>query len=139
MSEASHVDVVKAIYAAFGRGDVATILGHLDPEVQWQVNGPPTIAGMGLSRGHAGVLEFFGALSKVEMLAYEPRTFLADGDSVVVLGWEKGRYRDTGRSWEAHWAQAFRFVAGRVVSYTEYIDSHAIAVAHGAESGASPR
>jgi ketosteroid isomerase-like protein len=132
MDRTHPIDTVKSIYAAFGRGDMAAILGHLDPEIEWEVFGPPHIDGMGLSRGHAGVLKFFEALANVEMLAYEPRNFLADGDTVVVLGRENGRYRDTGRSWKANWAQVFRFAAGRVVRYTEYIDSYAIALANDA-------
>ena len=34
----SHVAVVSAIYDAFGRGDVSTILGFLDDDVHWDAD-----------------------------------------------------------------------------------------------------
>jgi hypothetical protein len=34
-SEVSNVETVRAIYEAFGRGDVATILDKLDDAVEW--------------------------------------------------------------------------------------------------------
>ena len=34
MSE--HAETVNAIYEAFGRGDIPSILGRLDPDVRWE-------------------------------------------------------------------------------------------------------
>ena len=31
----SHLTTIRTIYAAFGRGDIATILSHLDEHVDW--------------------------------------------------------------------------------------------------------
>ena len=36
---ATPVETVGAVYAAFGRGDIATIINGLAPDVDWDVNG----------------------------------------------------------------------------------------------------
>ena len=36
--EASLVETVQTLYAAFGRGDIPTLLSHLSEEVDWRLN-----------------------------------------------------------------------------------------------------
>src|ERR1035438_1131236 len=36
----SNIDTVKQMYEAFGRGDVPAIIGHLDPNVEWDLDIP---------------------------------------------------------------------------------------------------
>ena len=36
MSEAQNVSVVQNAYAAFGRGDIATLLGYMTEDIQWR-------------------------------------------------------------------------------------------------------
>ena len=39
----SNVDLLQGIYEAFGRGDVDTVLGAMDPAIEWrQAEGNPT-------------------------------------------------------------------------------------------------
>ena len=39
--------------------------------------------------------ERFGTSASLK--TFEPRSFVADGDTVVVLGYEEGTFRQTGR------------------------------------------
>jgi ketosteroid isomerase-like protein len=82
----NHVETVKAIYGAFGRGDVPAILSHLVADVEWDYGlmdaGVPWLKPR---RGHAEVGEFFQALSAVDFTKFEPKTFLESGNLVVVL------------------------------------------------------
>ena len=31
-----NVEIVKGVYEAFGRGDIATVLGAMDPAIEWR-------------------------------------------------------------------------------------------------------
>ena len=48
MSEQQNVDVIRSLYAAFGRGDLEGILAPLDPEVFWRTPGAPDLPTAGL-------------------------------------------------------------------------------------------
>jgi ketosteroid isomerase-like protein len=60
---------------------------------------------------------------------FEPHTFLAEGDKVVVLGFERVRSRRTGRSYENHWVHAFTLAHGKIVKFREYCDTATVAAA----------
>jgi ketosteroid isomerase-like protein len=50
---------------------------------------------------------------------------VAQGDTVVVLGHEKGRFRPTGRDYELHWVQFFTFRDGKLARFRELADTAA--------------
>src|SRR4051812_3800402 len=87
MSEQDNVAAVKRGYGAFGRGETGDLRTLLDPDTKWVTVGPPILPTAGIRRGHEEMPTFFTALQDlVETHRMEPRTFLADGDYVVVLG-----------------------------------------------------
>jgi ketosteroid isomerase-like protein len=53
---------VRAIYAAFARGDVDTVLAALSPDVVWSNAGPPDIDYFGVRHGRERVAEVFAIL-----------------------------------------------------------------------------
>ncbi len=131
MSEQQNVQIVKDAYAAFQRGDVATILGLLSDDVTWELLGPAEIPYAGLRRGHEGAAEFFRLLGESdEVLAFEPHRFLAEGDFVVVLGRYEARAKSTGRVAKTDWVHVFELRDGKAVSWREYFDSAAWAQAY---------
>lgn len=71
------LQTVAAIYEAFGRGDVPTLLGHLAEDVTFEATEPPTDAAaaghplLAVRRGKDEVLDFFGALATCEVHAFE--------------------------------------------------------------------
>lgn len=94
----SNVDTVMAMYAAFGRGDVAFILDQMDDDVRWDHG----IRDTGLSylrpgTGKQHVAGFFTELvSQVEYTTFEPQTPCAGGDTVMVAVREVARNITTG-------------------------------------------
>ena len=126
MSNQANLDTVKALYAAFGAGDPTSIFALLAPEIEWAV--PGTAPWCGEGRGLEHVQRFFQTFGTTATLkTFEPRSFFADGDQVVVLGYEEGASNATGRSWKAHFAHVFTVVGGRITAHREYIDTQAIA------------
>jgi ketosteroid isomerase-like protein len=82
----TNIDTVSEVYAAFGRGDVASIMEVLADDIEWEYG--MADAGVPWLRprtGRAGALEFFQSLSAVEFSKFEPTMLLASGDVVVAL------------------------------------------------------
>ena len=130
MSEPENVRVIREVYAAFGAGDVPRLLGFVDPEVVWEEPETPGVPWAGTRRGLKGVESFFADVAAVaEVETFEPWELLAEGDRVVVLGFERHRILATGRIFETHWAHAFTLRDGRIVHFREYADTAAAAAA----------
>jgi ketosteroid isomerase-like protein len=128
MSASDNTKVVQEAYAAFGGGDIPGLLAKLDENVEWTYPAHPAIPWAGEFKGHDGVLKFVGAIGEsVDFLAFEPRTFIAEGDKVVVLGYQKMRNKASGEEWDATWAHVFTLKDGRVTSFREYPDTAAVA------------
>jgi uncharacterized protein len=129
MSPQENTRLVQNAYAAFGRGDIKSVLDVLDVKVDWQaaVGAGANVPTAGQRIGRAEVERFFGQLGEsVDFKIYEPREFLAEGDKVVALGYYEGVARKTGRSFKSEWAMVFTLSAGRVVRMREYVDAQAI-------------
>ena len=101
ISEQTNADVVRQAYEAFGRGDIPAMLGMLTDDVEFTMQGPAVIPWVGTYRGREGVAEFFSLLDEnLEFERFEPREFVAQGDTVVVLGDERSLVKSTGRAFE---------------------------------------
>ncbi|MBI2885234.1 MAG: nuclear transport factor 2 family protein [Candidatus Omnitrophica bacterium] len=130
MSEPKNVQIVQQIYAAFGRGDIPSVLAALSDDIEWQVTGPAEVAYAGARRGRPQVLEFFTALGQtVDVERFEPQQFIAQEDTVVVLGVERLKIKATGRAAENSWVMVFTLREGRVVRFREYDDTASVAAA----------
>jgi ketosteroid isomerase-like protein len=82
----SHIDTVKEIYEAFGRGDVPAILDKLDESVEWETQIPVEgVPWLQTRRGRDNIAGFFESLAPLEFKKFEPNTFFESGDKVFVL------------------------------------------------------
>jgi len=126
MNSHQNLETVKHLYNAFGTGDLQGVLDTLDGGVEWSVPGAAPWSGEG--RGHAHVRRFFEAFGTTANLKlFEPRGFLADGDQVVVIGYEEGEARKTGKPWKAHFTHVFTLGNGKIKQHREYVDTQVIA------------
>jgi uncharacterized protein len=97
MSEPTNTDVVQQGYEALGRGDIPAILDLLTDDVEWIHQGPSVIPFAGTRHGHEGVAQYFSLLDEnLEFEQFEPREFVAQGDTVVVVGFERSVSKATG-------------------------------------------
>ena len=127
MSEQQNIDLVRRGYEAFGRGDLNTLLGLMDDNVEWYSPGPAELPTAGTRRGRQEVAAFFKTLTDVfEIQRFEPRAFLADGDRVVVLGEDTAKIKATGKVINDFWAHAFTVGNGKIVAFHEYLDTSAV-------------
>jgi ketosteroid isomerase-like protein len=123
-----NISIVQNGYAAFGRGDIPAFLSLLDANVEWKTPGPSDVPTAGTRRGPAQVAEFFGVLTEmVEFEHFEPQTFVADGDRVVVLGTDRIKIKGgSGKSLSEPWCHVFTIRNGKIVAFHEYLDMSTI-------------
>ena len=123
-----NIDLVQSGYAAFGRGDLDGLIATLDHDVEWKTPGAADLPTAGVRRGHAQVREFFGVLSDaIEFEHFEPQTFIADGDRVVVLGFDRFRVKGGERTISEPWCHVFTIRNGKIVAFQEFLDTAALA------------
>ncbi len=133
MSDKTNTAVVQQAYAAFGQGDIPALLSLLTDDVEWSLPGPSVIPWAGTRHGHEGVTEFFSLIGEtLEFERFEPREFVAQGNTVVVLGYERSLVKPTGYAFEQEWAHVFTLRDGKIARGRFIEDTAAQAVAFGA-------
>jgi ketosteroid isomerase-like protein len=121
MSEQQNVDYVNDIYAAFGRGDIPYILNKVPPDIQWAGHMDKVVPWSGSYTGRIG--EFFKAIGEsVDVLSWEPGESVAQGDTVVTLGYFGSRSKATGKSARTKWVFVWKFNDGKLESYEQFHD-----------------
>ena len=129
--EENNLATVQSLYAAFGLGDIPTLIAALTDDVEWILPGPPDLIPFaGRHRGREGVARFFAALNEtLEFEKLEAEDFLTKGDKVVVLGRSRTRMKSTARAVENEWAAAITLRDGKIARYQIYEDTAALASA----------
>ena len=94
MSE-RNVDIVRRGYEAFREGGIEAAAELLDPDIEWIP--PKESPHAGTYRGPNAVKsEVQEFTSPFEGYEWEPREFIDAGDRVVVIGYHRGRGRQSG-------------------------------------------
>ena len=122
MSE-QNIGVVRAIYDAFGRGDVPAVLGAFDADIEWH-----EAAGLpygGVHRGPEAVAtNVFGPITTdVENFSVNPEEYLDAGDEVVSLGRYRGRGVQSGAELDLPFAHAWTVRGDKVTRFRQYVDT----------------
>jgi uncharacterized protein len=120
---AQNVEIVRASWEAWSRGDLDALFEFYDPAVEWDMT-HSNVPDMGVFHGHEGVREFFREWRSFFAEYYaEPEQFIESGDSVMVRVRQGGRGRSSTVSVEmpAYW-QVYRLRNGRAVRVEIYRD-----------------
>ncbi len=120
LAERQNVERVQAIYAAIGNGDIEAFKDSLADDVEFEIVGPEDVPFSGRANGKEQSIELvrgnFALLEKQEPVVVD---VVAQGDSVVVNGCERGRLRGAQSDYAMEWVQRFRFQAGQVTSFRQ--------------------
>jgi len=124
-SDNTHISFVQGLYAAFGRGDVDTIIAGTSPDIDWRVTGRRTdFPTLGERKGRDEVRSFFADIAKYqETVEFSPREFHASGDRVFVLGHYAWKIRKNGRAVASDWVHIFTIRGGKVTEFREFNDT----------------
>lgn len=119
-------DVIRGIYDAFAAGDVAQVLGRMDPGIVWNEAenfpyadhnpyvGPEAIAG--------GV--FMRCATEWDGFAVQVDEIIDAGDAVIALGRYLGTYKATGKAQHTQMAHVWRFDGGdKPKRFQQYADT----------------
>jgi uncharacterized protein len=137
MSTQENVQVVKAFFAALGRGDKQALSALSAEDIEWIIPGEDWPLA-GTHRGHAGMAALLQKASEMMDTSFpEPPEYVAQGDRVMVIGFARGSIKATNRTFEDDWVFAITVRNGKLTSIREYIDTQALARA--SEMEASPR
>jgi ketosteroid isomerase-like protein len=137
MGAQENLQVVKEGFAAFSRGDIPGLLALMAEDVEWIIPGPG-LPLAGTYRGRDGVANFFQKLAAdADILEFQTREFVADGDHVLVIGWERAKVKATNRTVELDWVMSFAVRNGKVATYRQYTDTKALADAYGSAARAA--
>ncbi|HEX6585103.1 MAG TPA: nuclear transport factor 2 family protein [Thermoleophilaceae bacterium] len=118
-----NVEIVRASWEAWSRGDTDALLEFYDPEVEWDMT-HSYVPDMGVFHGHDGIREFFREWRQffAEYRA-EPEQFIGADENVMVRVRQGGRGRVSSVDVEmpAYW-QVYRLREGRAVRVEIYRD-----------------
>jgi len=106
MNDQDNIGLIRKIYAAFGTGDVQTILDSVADGAGW-IHHDPTTGGKVIADN-----------------------FIAQGDAVVALGSYKATVRTTGAEIDTPIAHIFTVRNGKVVRWEGFSDTALVAAAH---------
>lgn len=128
MSQAN-VELVRKLYEAFMRGDIATVVQGAAADVHWEVTGRNKDHPLfGTRRGHAGMQDFFTRLNELqEAVSFTPKEFHAAGDKVFVLGHYAWKFRKSGHAVDSNWCHVFTVRDGTVTRFVEFTDTAQLA------------
>lgn len=131
MSLQENVSIVRQAYDNFKTGKIQGILNLVSDNIEWTLPEVPGVPVSGTRHGRNGVADFFGTLSETqEVVTFEPRQFIGQGDTVVALGRYSFRVKASRELFESDWAHVFTIENGKITRFQEFMDTAAIATAH---------
>jgi hypothetical protein len=131
MASQDNVVLIKKMYAAFGLGDVQTILDSITDDVEWVNYGPSSIPYAGSWRGRSQVGEFFQAIgSSTTGGKVMPDTVVADSDTVMATGRYIATVRNNGAEIDVPIAHVFTIRNGKVSKWVGLSDTAKVVEAH---------
>jgi ketosteroid isomerase-like protein len=128
----TNLELVKNMYAAFGRGEIPTVVETMSPEVTIGIVGRKEDAPfLGIRSGKAGAAEFFKDLGEAQDIhTFEPERFLAAEDEVFIWGRYRWTMRKSGVSKESEWFHVVTLRDGKVVKWRGHNDTAMLAEAY---------
>jgi ketosteroid isomerase-like protein len=126
--EEENVSRVKHFYDAFKRREMRSILDMFADDAVMHGPAPSGVLPWGgTHNGPSGVAEFFKALGEsLEPQQFELRDFIAQDNKVVVLGYQKGHAKPTGRPYEIEFVHVWTVRDGKFIEFRVYNDTAAI-------------
>ncbi|MBI3345053.1 MAG: nuclear transport factor 2 family protein [Gammaproteobacteria bacterium] len=127
----NNVQIVQQGYVDFSQGNIEGILNVMSDDVVWIDPGYPDIPYAGNLKGRVQVGEFFKKMDAAAVYTkFEPRSYIAQGDQVVALGFFAGYSKATQKTFESDWAMVWTFKNGKVMHLEIFVDTNTIAKAY---------
>lgn len=126
------LQTAEQLYTALDADDITPFLDLCADEVVVEYPAHALLPWGGRWEGRDGVAAFLDAHDAAEeILAFDVRRFVVDGDLVVAIGDFAGRTKSTGREWSTPFVHLLTIADGRLHRWTAHFDTAVAAAAHG--------
>lgn len=122
---AENVAIVRALYEAFGKGDIPGVLGKFDQKIEWREAENFIYADRNPYIGANAILEgvFLRFVSEWTDFTVSPDSIIDAGEQVVTLGTYSGTHKKTGKSVRAQMVHVWNMSDGKAVRFQQYTDT----------------
>ena len=122
---AENVAIVRALYEAFGKGDIPGVLGKFDQKIEWREAENFIYADRNPYIGPNEILEgvFLRFVSEWTDFTVSPDSIIDAGEQVVTLGTYSGTHKKTGKSVRAQMVHVWNMSDGKAVRFQQYTDT----------------
>lgn len=132
MQEQQNIDLVKKLYAAFGKGDIETIIDHLADQLIWRFDAPSVVPYAGEhdtpDQVKAGFFQPLASTQKNHALSADE--FIAQDDKVIMVGRYGATVTSTGKSFDLPLVHVWTVQNGRVKRFVNFTDTAKVAEAY---------
>jgi ketosteroid isomerase-like protein len=125
----SNVESIQALYRAFLKRELMTILSLVDPGIE--IRQTELLPWGGTYKGLGGLKDFFGKLLENLDSKVEFSQWIEAGDSVVAIGRSHGKVLANGNNFEVAVVHVWHLHDGKAVRFEPYVDVAAMLKALG--------
>ncbi len=122
---ASNGQRVRALYDAFGRGEIPTVLAAFDPEIVWMEAESTPVGDLNPYKGPQAVAQ--GVFSRIgqdwDNFRVNVEQIIDGGDKVAAIGRYAATNKKTGLPLNAQFVHVWWFRNGKVVRFQQYTDT----------------
>jgi ketosteroid isomerase-like protein len=112
VQERENVERIGRMVHLISQGRFGELREHLSPEVEYEMGAPESIPWCRRARGADAVAAAIaGNFASVREQRTQPLSLVSQGDTVMVMARESGRFADSGEPYEVLLAQQFTFDA----------------------------
>ncbi len=125
MTEQENVEIAKEGYAAFARGDIASVLSFYTADGEFIANGPAgVIPWVGSYKGLEQIAQFFTKLAEAyEFESFEVQEYIAQGNKIAVIVRNVGTYKPTGKKIENRLVHVWTMKDGKITKLEVFDDN----------------
>jgi uncharacterized protein len=129
----SNIEPVRALYAAFAKGDMPAALATMAPDIVWTEADNYPYADRNPYIGPEAVL--MGVFARIggdwEGFTANSEEYIDGGDTIVSLGHYTGTCKANGKPMRAQFAHVFRVKNGKIAALQQYADTLGTAISMG--------
>ena len=122
----NNVDLLRSLYAAFGRGEIPTVLGMMSPDIKWfeaesnpyKPDGEPWV-------GPDAILNnlFMRIGAEWAPFIVDVKAIYGAGDTVVAEVRYSGNYTPTGKRLDCQACHVWDVKSGKIARFQQYVDT----------------
>ena|SRR5438270_2583686 len=117
----SNVEAIQALYRAFLKRELMTILSLVDPGIEIRLT--EQLPWGGTYKGLGGLKEFFGKLLENLDSKVEFSQWIESGESVVAVGRSHGKVNANGNEFDIPIVHVWHLRDGKAVLFEPYVDT----------------